>query len=431
MNRDLLIKALIDWNFWYKEQFIGIPRDYSNEVLSLLPTGNAIGILGIKRGGKSTVINQVVKKLIEERKEDPFNILIINFEDSRFSDIKNANDLFYLYELYKEIRKSSGKPYIFLDEVQKVKGWEGFVRSIIDRKEGYVVFSGSTSSVNSKRVRETLAGRYLTVNIYPLSFKEFLKFKGLTINSEIELMANEDRVKSMFQEYLRYGGFPLVTLNNEKEKILSQLYEDIIYKDVIRECNVKKEEELRNLALFYVSNPGNKVNYRRLSRSLKIPLKNVYKYTECLKNSYLISFTRALSPKLSEMLRKERKVYCIDNGISNVVGFRLNENIGGLFENAVYLELQRRYSSENLFYYRGKRGEVDFIVKEGNEVIEAYQASYYLTDMERELEGLKEILKVKKVKSYIITFDNEGEEKVNGEKIKILNSWKWSLGFSN
>lgn len=162
-----MLKALIDWNFWYKNQFIDIERDYSNQLLSLLGKGFVISVIGVKRSGKSTIINQIVKKLIDKG-EDPFNTLIVNFEDSRFGDIRTANDLFSLYQLYKEIRKKKdSRPYIFLDEIQKVKGWEGFVRSLVDRKEANVVISGSTASVNNKNVREVLAGRHLVLEVFP------------------------------------------------------------------------------------------------------------------------------------------------------------------------------------------------------------------------------------------------------------------------
>ncbi|MEM3950994.1 ATP-binding protein, partial [Saccharolobus sp.] len=274
MNRELILKALIDWNFWYKNQFIGIERDYSNQLLSLLGKGFAISVIGVKRSGKSTIINQVVKKLIDKG-EDPFNTLIVNFEDSRFGEIRTANDLFSLYELYKEIRKKKdSRPYVFLDEIQKVQGWEGFVRSLVDRKEANVVISGSTSSVNNKNVREVLAGRHLVLEVFPLSFKEFLRFKNIKLSTELDMIAKENEIKGLFSEYLNYGGFPLVVSNDnekDKEKILLQLYEDIMLKDVINECNIRNEEDVKNLALFYISNVGNKIRYRKISNSLNIP----------------------------------------------------------------------------------------------------------------------------------------------------------------
>ncbi len=425
-----MLKALIDWNFWYKNQFIGIERDYSNQLLSLLGKGFAISVIGVKRSGKSTIINQIVKKLIDKG-EDPFNTLIVNFEDSRFGDIRTANDLFSLYELYKEIRKKKdSRPYIFLDEIQKVKGWEGFVRSLVDRKEANVVISGSTASVNNKNVREVLAGRHLVLEVFPFSFKEFLRFKNIKFSTELDIIAKENEIKTLFSDYLKYGGFPLVVSNDnerDKEKILLQLYEDIMLKDVISECNIRNEEEAKNLALFYISNAGNKVRYRKISYSLNIPLTNVLRFTECMQNAYLIFFVKALSPKLSEMVRYDRKVYSIDNGISNVLGYRLNQNVGSLFENLIFLELLRRYGINNIFYYKGRRGEVDFVVKVKDEIREIYQVTYELSDIEREIKGIEEFLKIRKTKAYIITFDKEGEIELNDNVVKVVKAWKWLL----
>lgn len=425
-----MLKALIDWNFWYKNQFIGIERDYSNQLLSLLGKGFAISVIGVKRSGKSTIINQIVKKLIDKG-EDPFNTLIVNFEDSRFGDIRTANDLFSLYELYKEIRKKKdSRPYIFLDEIQKVKGWEGFVRSLVDRKEANVVISGSTASVNNKNVREVLAGRHLVLEVFPFSFKEFLRFKNIKFSTELDIIAKENEIKTLFSDYLKYGGFPLVVSNDnerDKEKILLQLYEDIMLKDVISECNIRNEEEAKFLALFYISNAGNKVRYRKISYSLNIPLTNVLRFTECMQNAYLIFFVKALSPKLSEMVRYDRKVYSIDNGISNVLGYRLNQNVGSLFENLIFLELLRRYGINNIFYYKGRRGEVDFVVKVKDEIREIYQVTYELSDIEREIKGIEEFLKIRKTKAYIITFDKEGEIELNDNVVKVVKAWKWLL----
>ena len=246
------------------------------------------------------------------------------------------------------------------------------------------------------------------------------------MKSEIDIIAKENEIKKAFSEYLTYGGFPLVVLNKDKEKILTQLYEDILFRDVIVECNIKKEEEIKSLSLFYISNIGNRINFRRLTKPLKIPFRTLQRFTECLKNAYLIFFVRGLSPKLVEMVKSERKVYSIDHGLSSVVGYRLNENLGALFENLIFLELLQGYGENSIFYFRGKRGEVDFIIKIGNEIKEAYQVTYKLDDIERETKDLKELLQIRNVPSYIITFDEEGE--VNG--IKVIKAWRWLFGIS-
>lgn len=265
------------------------------------------------------------------------------------------------------------------------------------------------------------------MEVYPLSFKEFLLFKGLTITSKLDLLAKEEEIKSLFLEYLKFGGFPLVALSEVKDKILLNLYEDILAKDVIQVCRIKNQDQVRTLSLYYLSNIGNKVTLRKISESFEIPLRNIERYTQCLLNSFLIFFVEPLSPKLSVMKKAEKKVYSVDQGLSNVVGYRLNQTLGSLLENAVFLELLRRYGLNKIFYYRGKN-EVDFVIRDNEEIKEAYQVTYSLTDLEREVKGIKEILSRKPdIKVAILTLDEEKEIEVRGKRISVIKVWKWLL----
>lgn len=428
MDRELTIKALADWNFWYRDQFTGVQRgEYVGRILSILDSWYVASVLGVKRAGKSTILNQVVKRLIE-RGTDPFNVLIVNFEDGRFSWVKSAEDLFRLYDIYHELRskagKSSSKPYVFLDEVQRVKGWEGFVRSLIDRREARVAVSGSTSDLLDDEVRRRLAGRHVVINVYPLSFREFLRFKGAEVRDETDIIVRGPEIRALFDEYLLYGGFPGVVNSSVKGELLASLYEDILVRDVITPCRIRDEGKLRLLSLYYTSNSGNRVRLRAISRQLEIPLRTVQRFTECLVRANLVRFVPALSPKLSVMARAERKVYAIDQGIANVVGYRLNPNLGALLENLIFVELLRRFGEGKIFYYRG-RNEVDFVVVEGNEVKEAYQVAYELT--ERELKGAYELAKWG-IDTVIITYDEEGEVEHKGRRFRVAKAWKWLLG---
>jgi predicted AAA+ superfamily ATPase len=429
VNKEGLLKALIDWNFWYKEQFTGIFRDrYVEEIIQVLNSWNIASVLGVKRAGKSTIINQVAKRLIENG-TNPFNILIVNFEDSRFSQIAEAEDLFYLYDLYKEeIKRDNVNPVIFLDEVQRVKNWEGFARSLIDRKEGKVVVSGSTSELLNDKVRSKLAGRHIVINVYPLSFTEFMKFKKIEVGGKnsrlIELVAKESEIKRELKEFLMYGGFPSVVVSEIKEKTLGSLFEDIIAKDVIQACKIKDESKIKLLTLYLISNVGNRINFRNISRQLMIPLHTIQRFSNCLVKAKLVYFVKPISPKFSEMVRAERKVYAVDQGMANVVGYRLNTNFGALLENLVFLELARRYGEDKIFYYRGKTGEVDFLIKDYQGIKEAYQVTYEYN--ERELKGIKEILdRIPSIK--IITYDEEGEIELEGRKIQMIKVWKFLL----
>ncbi|EHP69876.1 MAG: ATP-binding protein [Metallosphaera yellowstonensis] len=422
MDREKVMRALIDWNFWYKEQFTGHPREYTEEVLKVLRSGFVADLVGVKRSGKSTIMNQVVKRLLETG-VDPLSTLIVNFEDSRLWELDDANKLFQLLDVYREETGVKGRPYIFLDEVQRVRGWEGFVRSLVDRKEAFVTVTGSTSALRKGKVKEVLAGRHVSLEVTPLSFREFLLFKGFSLRSPLDLRAREVELKTLFLEYLRYGGFPAVVESDLKERILMELYDDILGRDVVEGCRIREVGKLRALSLFYVTNVGNRVSLRRISRSLGIPLRTVERFTACLQEAMLVYFLPPLSPSFSEMVKGERKVYSVDQGLSNVVGYRLNQNLGSLLENVVYLELRRRYGEGGLFYYRGKR-EVDFLVVRDNEVREAYQVTYNLAD-ERELDGLREVLRRKKVEAKLLTLDEEGD--VMG--VKVRKVWKWLLGF--
>lgn len=424
MNRDSIIKAMMDWNFWYREQFTGVSREeYVSALLRYLETGLVVNLSGVKRSGKSTIFNQAIRRLIQGG-IDPLNTLLLNFEDPRLS--VDGEELFQVYSLFQELRAEKGvkgKPYLFLDEVQRVRGWEGFVRSIVDRKESFVAVSGSTSEL--LHLNQVLSGRHVALPVYPLSFREFLTFKGVQISSELDLLARESEVKALFQEYLRYGGFPLVVLSPMKESILVNLYQDLVSKDVIEACNLRNAHQVRDLSLFYLSNVGNRVTLRRVSRLLNIPFKNALRYTECLRRAFLVFLVSPLTPKLSEMVRGEKKVYSVDHGLANVVGFRLGESLGSLLENLVFLELLRRHG-EGIYYFRGKRGEVDFVVK--GKVIEAYQVTYSLEAQEREVKGMEELLERGEVRAKIITFDEEGEVEVKGRRVPVVRAWKWLLG---
>lgn len=306
-----------------------------------------------------------------------------------------------------------------------MEGWEGFVRSVVDRREAHVTVSGLTANL-TQAVRRSLAGRYLTVEVSPLSYLEFLRSKNVNVFTELDLVAREAEIKALFDEYLRFGGFPLVALNpGNRERILAQLYDDIAHRDAILECGVRNVSEFSDLALFYVSNVGNRVGFRHLSRSMVIPLRNLQRYTECLRNAYLVFFVKAISPRLSEMVKAQRKVYCVDNGISNVVEHRLNENLRSLLKNLVFVELMRRHGLGNLFYYRDRR-EVDFVVKDRNEIREILQVTYSLGD-ERETEGIMELLRIRRVRASVITYDGGG----GGQRVKVMKAWKWLLGMGH
>ncbi|MGB9730310.1 MAG: ATP-binding protein [Thermoprotei archaeon] len=430
MDREEIIKILTDWNFWTKEQYTGIKRAYYvNKIIHTMNNGFIVDVIGVRRSGKSTIMRQVIKELINSGL-DPRDTFFVNFEDPRLGGVSSI-ELMKIYEVYLEsVKKSKNRPYIFLDEVQRVKNWENFVRSLHERREAYIAVSGSTSRLSKGEVSLTLTGRHITTNVNPLSFSEFISFKNIKFSDIVELISKETEIKKAFLEYLQFGGFPEVVLNENKEEILLNLYNDILTRDIIERYNVRETTKLRTIAKYYLSNIGKLITLRSVSRGLNIALNTVERLTNYIKESMIITFIDKIAPSLKIIERSPRKVYAIDNGLSNIIGFRLKEELGSLLENAVLINLKGKNSGQEIYYYSGKR-ETDFIVVKGNNVIDAIQVSWSLADpltAKREINGLLEAMNIFNLnEGKIITYDEEGSKTFNNRKIKILKAWKWML----
>ena len=215
MDKGNIIETLDKGNFWSREIDTGIRRNYTASIFSALKYNKIVTIVGVRRSGKSYIIKQLVKDLIEKKisKEDT---LIINFEEPYFENA-DLNSLSKIYESYKEIIKPKTKSYIFLDEIQEVKNWEKFVRSLNERKEANIVITGSSSKLMSEELASILTGRQLTFEVFPLSFSEFLRFKNLKIRDEKDIYLNAENIRKYVLEYIEYGGFPEIVLIEDRK----------------------------------------------------------------------------------------------------------------------------------------------------------------------------------------------------------------------
>jgi len=434
MKKDAILEILSDWNFWAKEIDSGIKRkEYLKEIIKLITkTNQIVCIAGVRRSGKSTLIKQIAKELIKETKNE--NTLIVNFEDERFSE-RNLKTLIDIYDCYLEKVGPDKKPYIFFDEIQNVQEWERFVRGKHERKEANIIVSGSSSKLLSAELATLLTGRHLIFNIYPLSFKEFLFFKNLQIRSEIDIATKRIEIKRLFQEYLESGGFPEVVLSSEKKRILLSYFDTIISRDIIERFNIREREKIKTLAKFYLTNISSSVTYNKVSRFINVPLTTVERFSEYLETANLIFFIKKFSYSLKEQEKSPRKVYSIDCGLSNTIGFRFIKNFGRTMENIVAVELKIRQTfnpSIEIFYWKDyQQREVDFVLKAGTEVKQIIQVSYKIDDMntkERELRSLLKAMDEFKLKEgLIITDDFEDEEKIDGKKVIYTPLWKWLL----
>ncbi len=436
MENDELISVLSSWNFWGGKQIdTGLERPlYVDKILNLLKENNVIAETGIRRCGKSFIARQAVKRLIKGA--DGKNVLIINLEDERFIS-RDYGLLLQAYESYKSILKPDRKPLIVIDEAQEVEGWEKFVRGLTERNEAKFIITGSSSKLLSSEYSTLLSGRQITLYVAPLSFPEFLAFKGMKTD-QLNMVTNAEKIRRHFDEYLHFGGFPVVALNSEKNELLLSYFDTIMVKDVISRYKLRNEAKLRSLAKFYLTNIASEITYNSVSRFLNIPVKTAQRFSEYIASSSVIFFVDRLSFSPKEKENSPRKVYSIDNGIASAIGTNFMEIRGRMLENIVaqhiYVHCKKDRNS-SMYYWRekgqGSKGKaVDFVIKRGN-ALYPIQVSYSIRDpkaKEREISALIKCAKELNVKKcIIITYEYSGKEKIEGISIEYKKAYNWLM----
>lgn len=434
MTKEDIFKILLDWNFWQKDIETGEPRKfYIDKLKSFMKSGQVITITGARRSGKSFIMRQLAKSLVSGGIHAK-NILIINFEDPRFPKL-DTEFLGRIYETYLEFVKPNGKPFVFLDEAQEVENWEKWARSFHELKKGNLILSGSNAKLLSKELGTLLTGRHLDLTVLPLSFGEFLQFRGLSVKNKMEMFANEIAIKGLLRDYLEYGGFPEAALRENKKEILLTYFDDLIEKDLIRRYKIRKGEKLKELLRFYFSNISSPITFGSAEKFLGISADTIQKFSSAMENSYLLFFNKRFSFKVKEQEQSPRKIYAIDPGLANVVGFKFSENLGKTAENAVYLELFRGAISNpdiEIYYWKDEQHrEVDFVVKEKTAIKHLIQAAWDIQQPKTKEREVKSLLKgmeaLNQKEGIVINSEIEGEEKVNGKTIKFVPLWKWLL----
>ncbi|MDP3765905.1 MAG: ATP-binding protein, partial [Nanoarchaeota archaeon] len=364
-------------------------------------------------------------------KVDAKNILYVNFEDVRFGEF-NLELLNQIYEVYLEYAQPANKQYVFLDEVQKIKGWERFARTLHELKKAQVFVSGSNSKLLWGELSSVLTGRHLDLTVYPLEFSEFLMFKKTEVNGKLDLIAKRHKIKALLNEYIQYGGFPLVCLKESKKELLQTYFEDIINKDVIENKTIANVSKIKSLARFYLTNVGRRISFRGISKFQELSLDTIERYSYYLEEAYLISFIKKFSYSVKEQERTMSVVYAIDNGLRNLLSFKFSQDNGWLYQNVVANSLMKRFGKDKLFYWMSPtKEEVDFVVKPDLKVQQLIQVCYNIADPATKKREVKSLLKASKElrcsSLLVITESYEADEKFDGKKIKYLPLWKWLL----
>lgn len=438
MRKEELLEILHDWNFWKGELTTGRERKtYTEKSLRFLKTNVIVAIIGVRRSGKSYIMRQTIKKLIEsgiERK----NILMVNLEDKRFAEFY-PKLLDELYEAYLEFLRPDKPPFVFLDEIHNVPKWERWVRTMHELGRAKIVVSGSSSKLLSGELATVLTGRHLDILVFPLSFREFIYFNGVEIKDDLDLIANKVKLKRFFNEYSKFGGFPEVVSSSDKNNLLLTYFDDIITRDIEKRYTLKKTGKLRALARFYLTNISNAITFNSLKKHLDTTVNTIEKFSSYLEEANIIFFIKRFSFKVKDQEKSARKVYSIDTGMANAVGFKFSSNYGKLAENMVAVELMRRQALNpniEIYHWKNPQGEeVDFLVKEGPRIKQLIQVSWDITEYrtkEREIKALLKASEELKCRDLlVITEDYEANEKITAKgknyRVIFLPLWKWLL----
>ncbi|MEW6103242.1 MAG: ATP-binding protein [bacterium] len=421
MERELLKEIILEQQEVIKNKEIGIERQDLSKIKEYIPLLHTILISGMRRVGKSTLLAQIIDRFYKG------NIYYLNFEDERLINFE-PEDFNHLYESFVEL--FGKQKAFFLDEVQNVKGWEMFVRRMSEA--GFKFFiTGSNASLLSKEIGTKLTGRYLTCELYPFSFKEFLKLKGyLLTKNALSLTAKRAEIKGLFNEYLKEGGMPEY-LKFRNPEILKKVYDDILYRDIVARYDIKETKSLRELALYFLSNPGSLFSHNKLKKALGLGSVNTIKaYTEYLENSFMIFVANIFSYSLKQQFIAPKKAYCIDNRLADCISFKFSKNRGKFLENLVVTELRRR--GKELYYYKTRKGlEVDILIRKGEGVEGLIQVTQSLSDVtvrQRELKSLTAAMEELGLqKGLILTQDEEEKIKLSDKVINVKPVYKWLL----
>ena len=420
MNRDTLKQIMIDQKETYLNNTI-ITRQYP------LEENVNYCFVGIRRTGKSYLMYQQIKQL-ESKGVSLSQIVYVNFEDERLLEIK-VTDLNTILEIGLEMSGSTNKPYLFLDEIQNISGWEKFVRRIADMKYR-INITGSNSKMLSSEIASTLGGRFIIMNVYPYSFAEYLTANHREKNY-LDVISTQDRadVLSLYNEYVTFGAFPeLVDIKN-KRAFLSSIYQTIYLGDIITRNKISNDFAVKLILKKIAESVTKPLSFSRLTNILKstgvaIGKQTVINYVGYMTDSYLLFTLQNYAAKLVDK-ETSPKYYFMDTGL---LGLMLLDSKSAQLENLVAIELIRRYGVENVFFFENNV-EIDFYIPSERLAVQvSLQVLDDIDTKERETRAFAKLNNfIPGSKCILITNSEETNLEYDGIDIEVIPIWKWLL----
>ena len=358
-------------------------------------------ITGIRRCGKSTLVEQLMQRYAEES-------FYLNFDTPALFGFTIED-----FRTLDEEIKQSGAHYLFFDEIQVVTGWESYVRSRIDAHNKIVV-TGSNASMLSRELGTRMTGRHISHRLMPFSYSEFIGYK--------KLQAGEESLN----QYMQLGGFPAY-LQTERKELLSDLAVDVLYRDILVRYGLRDEQSLKNLMTFLMRNVGNLITGNKLTQTIRVKsAKTVLDYMAYMENVYLFFSVPRFSFSYRSQLVNPKKVYCVDLGLQSIFSPSFSEDRGHRLENLVFVELYRQ--GREIYYYNNNGYECDFVVCDNQRPVLLIQVceEIVIDNQDREYGGLVAAMKELQVdKGVILTMNQSDMACVDGYSIETVPVWKW------
>jgi len=389
--------------------------------ISLISNQNYV-FVGLRHAGKSYLMYQRIGELIASGHSQD-EILYFNFEDDRIDSLE-ISDLEMIKNCFEEMYDC--KPIFFLDEIQRVNGWEKFARRLADQKY-QVYITGSNAKMLSSEIATTLGGRYMIEEVFPYSFDEYVNANGINISERNAVVKHRKEIEKLSESYFVKGGLPETALMADNRQWLSSLFNKIFFGDIVARHGIRNDFGLRVLIRKLAESVKQPVSYSRMASIVsatgkKISTDAVIDYIAYLDESWLILPFENFAGKLQDK-EMNRKYYFIDNGLLSL--FLMNPETS-LLENIVAISLRHKYGKE-CYFFNTPKSEVDFYVPEESLAV---QVSYSISDQEtrkREVEGLTSLTKFQNVeKMLIVTKEEEETIVINDRTINVVPLWKFT-----
>lgn len=404
-----------------------IPRKTYLEQLREFIDKPQIKILtGIRRSGKSSAL-LLLKDELRKNGVEAEQIIYINLESFSFSELRAAVKL---YEYVAGKVPQDKKMYLLLDEIQEVEHWEKAVNSFLVDFDVDIYLTGSNSHLLSSELATYLAGRYIEIPVYTLSFAEYLQFRATYFPQE-----KQDR-KTAFVSYLRLGGFPVIHTANYSEetayKVIYDIYSSVILRDTVQRYKIRDIELLERVIKYAFDNVGNTFSGKNVadyfkSQQRKIDINTVYNYLHALVGAFILYQTPRYDIKGKEILKTQEKFFLSDVGLLYATMGYKDRNISGILENIVFLELKRRGYKVFVGKYDDK--EIDFIAERQGEKIYV-QVAYKIESEQTAMREFSTLLNIKdQYPKFVVTMDDFWKESVEGIKHFHISDFLLDTGY--